>query len=275
MASPPQTLAARLRKLPAWLAWRRIPLTPFGIQMFLNSRRLESLRNAHAGRRAFVVGNGPSLAAADLDRLRGEISFASNKIYLIFDQTGWRPTYLTAIDEVLAANCRPELRALDLPKIYSWEAAQVLCPDRRAAVVATLPHPRDADGIETVGFSDDLTRGVHGGWSVLYLSLQAAAFMGIREVYLLGVDFSFHLAPETGDATSVSGCILESSGERNHFHPGYRKPGERWTYPRLDDQRRAFAHARRWFESHGGCLINASRRTELDVLDRQPLESVI
>jgi hypothetical protein len=270
-----QTLAGKLRKLPLWLAWRGIPLTPFAAQMMVNGGRIARLRDRHAGRRCFVIGNGPSLNVADLDRLRGEIAIASNKIYLAFEKTDWRPTYLTVIDEVLAANARAALRAQRLEKIYSWEAAVELRPDWGATVVRTLPHPRDANGAETPGFSDDLTRGVHGGFSVLYLSLQAAAFMGMREIYMLGVDFSFQLAPETGEVKPFAGRVLQSAGESNHFHPGYRAAGERWTYPNLEGQRRAFALAREWFESRGGCLVNVSRKTELDVLERRELESVL
>jgi hypothetical protein len=40
--------------------------------------QLSPFRNRHAGRRAFVVGNGPSLAKMDLGLLRNEITFGSN-----------------------------------------------------------------------------------------------------------------------------------------------------------------------------------------------------
>ena len=263
-----QQLVQKAGKVPPWLAYRGIPVTPSGLQMALNARRLAALRNLHNGRRCFVIGNGPSLRTADLDRLKKEITFASNKIYLAFDQTGWRPTYLTVIDEIIAENNRRELRALRLPKIYSWEVAMTLLPDWRAVIVKTLPHPRNASGREQLGFCADLTRGIHGGYTVLSLSLQAAAFMGIREVYLIGVDFSFIPAPASGRTTPCSGAVLVSQGECNHFHPDYRKPGETWTFPDLEKQREAFRAARDWFEGQGGQLLNASRETKLDVLNR-------
>lgn len=265
----------KLRKLPEWIAWRAIPITPWGIQMAFNRRRIERLRDSLHGRRCFVIGNGPSLRIEDLERLRGEITFASNKIHLAFDETDWRPSWYTVIDEVMAANNRQTFRSLALRKIYSWEASRILKPDRHAIVVRSLPHPRDAEGNEHIGFCEDLHRGVHGGYSVLFFSLQAAAFMGIAEVYLIGVDFSFKLSPSTGRSTPYSGEILVSEGEMNHFHPDYRSAGETWTMPRLDKQREAFRVARRWFEKRGGCLLNASRQTELDVLDRVDLDQAL
>lgn len=45
------------------------------------------------GKRIFCLGNGPSLAAVDLDRLKGEDTFGMNLIHKIYPTTSWRPTY--------------------------------------------------------------------------------------------------------------------------------------------------------------------------------------
>ena len=60
-----------------------------------------SLKGKYAGRRGFVIGNGPSLCIDDLARLTDEITVASNQIYLAFDKTPWRPTFYTIEDAVL------------------------------------------------------------------------------------------------------------------------------------------------------------------------------
>jgi len=49
--------------------------------------------------RAFVVGNGPSLANTPLDKLIGEVSFATNRIHLIYPKTKWRPSYYIRAEE--------------------------------------------------------------------------------------------------------------------------------------------------------------------------------
>ncbi len=51
---------------------------------FIYLIKLRKLYNIHSGKRCFIIGNGPSLKSEDLDKLRDEISFASNGIYLIF-----------------------------------------------------------------------------------------------------------------------------------------------------------------------------------------------
>jgi hypothetical protein len=43
--------------------------------------------------KAFIVGNGPSLARTDLDLLIGCVSYACNNIHLIYPRTAWRPSY--------------------------------------------------------------------------------------------------------------------------------------------------------------------------------------
>jgi hypothetical protein len=50
--------------------------------------------------RAFVIGNGPSLAKIDLDRMAGETTYACNRIqtYPGWDDLRWRPTEYFFID---------------------------------------------------------------------------------------------------------------------------------------------------------------------------------
>ena len=60
------------------------------------------LRNLYVGRSGFVIGNGPSLKIKDLDKLTKKITIASNRIYLAYDKTPFRPTLLTLIDNIVA-----------------------------------------------------------------------------------------------------------------------------------------------------------------------------
>ena len=117
-------------------------------------------------------------------------------------------------------------------------------------------------------------KGVYGGWTVLYPQIQLAFFMGMREIYLIGVDFTFDVPTSTGK-TCQHGEILTHKGEINHFHPEYRKPGETWTMPQLELQRKAFSAAKMAVEAQGGCIYNASRETALDVFPTVDLDSIM
>ena len=48
--------------------------------------------------RAWIIGNGPSLIDTPLNLLKDEVSFACNRIHLIFDKTDWRPSYIVRGD---------------------------------------------------------------------------------------------------------------------------------------------------------------------------------
>ena len=241
-----------------------------GLPLTANDRRQAAFRDRHRRRRAIVIGNGPSLRVTDLDRLRDEITFASNKIYLAFDETQWRPTYYSVTDVLVAQNNRDKIARLEQEKIFGDSVRAVFRHNRDVLWLHELGNPDPERGPT---FSDDLFRGVWGGFSVIYIQLQIAFFMGIREVYLIGVDFSFSVPKATGE-TSIHGAVLESGGEVNHFHRDYRTPGEKWTMPHLDGQRRAFTYARDAFDEAGGTIVNCSRQTQLDVIERQDFDKV-
>lgn len=64
----------------------------------LDSQKLKLYKDIHKGKRCFIIGNGPSLRAEDLNKLSDEITLCGNRIYEIFDKTKWRPTYFFCID---------------------------------------------------------------------------------------------------------------------------------------------------------------------------------
>jgi len=92
--------------------------------------------------------------------------------------------------------------------------------------------------------------------------------------YLIGVDFSFSVPKQQVQEQSYGG-VIEGKGEINHFHPDYRKPGEKWTVPRLDIQEQAFRCARETFEAGGGRILNASRQTALEVFPKTNFDDVV
>ncbi len=240
-------------------------LSQWGLPLSENSRRLARLRNRHYGQRGFVIGNGPSLSIADLDALQCEITFASNKVFLAFDQTTWRPTYYSVTDILVARNNRHTIRELSLCKLFGWTVRNEFAGDADI----TWIHERPA---HEQGFSADLFHGAYGGYSVVFTQLQLAAFLGLREIILLGIDFHFDVPQQTHGAC-IHGEVLKGSGETNHFHPDYRKPGETWTMPRLDMQRAAFQRAADYAQRHGIQIWNASRQTRLDVFPCRSLDT--
>jgi len=231
----------------------------------VNDARLNAMKDCHKGRRAVIIGNGPSLHVSDLDRLRDEITFASNKIYLAFENTDWRPTYLTVTDSVVAKNINEHLRSIDLCRVFGH---------------ATFPFFEDCDDIvfgnppSSTPSEWNLVKGVRTGHSVLYWDLELAFWMGIREVYAIGLDFSFDVGSKPTGEKAMGNDVLIAAGEVNHFHPDYRPKGETWTMPQMNEQREDFRYALEKYQSAGGVIYNASRNTKLDVWPRVDFDEV-
>lgn len=233
---------------------------------------LAALRNTYRGRRCFVIGTGPSLRVDDLDRLKDELTIASNKIYLAFDQTEWRPTFLTVSDLLVARNNSQAISALPIKKIVDVRFRSLFSDDDNFLYYSPSPASK-LDG-NPMPFSERFDRTVTGGYTVTYINLQLAHFLGCREIYMIGVDFDYQL-PRTRKDSHEFGQVMISKNEHNHFVPNYRMDGEPWSHPRLDLQRLSFIQARDQLTPKGCRILNASRRSKLDVFPRADFDELM
>ena len=85
-----------------------------------SKKKIRTYRNRYSGRRCFIVGNGPSLKALDLNLIKDEVSFAANTIYKIFPQTAWRPTFYCIQDEKVLQEIMSD-NSLVLVRLHSYE----------------------------------------------------------------------------------------------------------------------------------------------------------
>ncbi len=276
----PHELQKYLRTRNSFGRLLKTSLARIGIVMAENERILRSLKDRHAGRRCFVIGNGPSLRLEDLEKLQGEVTFASNRIYLAFPSVDWRPSYFTCIDTIYAENYADEINDLDLFKIFPDYLQPYLS---RSGVTGTggdtvyvrrISGRFDLDGRYRGHFSGDAMRGFHTGPTVTILNLQLAYYMGCRTIYLLGVDGGYRVSAKRASHT-LHGEVAVSEGERNHFHPGYRVPGDAYVIPLQDETEIGYAACREFLERRGVGIYNASRETRVEAFDRIDIDRVL
>lgn len=232
-------------------------------------------KDLHKGKRAFIIGNGPSLRISDLDRLKNEITFGCNKIYLAFDQTEWRPTYFAAVDSVFIEDCAEEIKALDSKKFITVESMNLFKDLSNDLIYLKHKEPEYIGNEIKYEFSTDIADGICGGWTVTYIMLQIAFYMGITEVYLLGVDYRYSIPNPSGELSKYGEVVFRGEQEKNHFHKDYRKENDRWTLPRLEEQYKAYLCAKETFYKHGRKIYNATRETALDVFPTVNFDSYV
>lgn len=226
-----------------------------------NLHRLESYRDCHKGKRCFIIGNGPSLRQMDLSPLRDEFTFGMNRIYLLFPDLGFTTTYLVSVNELILEQCAAEMKALPLPKFVTWRARRWFAGD-----ASTLFLDSDFTGPEN--FTGDLTGRVFEGFTVTYISLQLAFYMGFQEAILIGVDHNF-TTKGTPNTTVVS-----SGDDPNHFAPGYFGKGFRWQLPDLEGSERAYCLAREAYAHAGRRVLDATVGGKLMVFPKVEYSSL-
>lgn len=223
---------------------------------------LLKLKNKHKNKRAFIIANGPSLKPRDLDLLKNEITLASNKIYLAFEQTNWRPSYYFVTDGLVYTQNYKKIDQLRLNKFFSSHMIS-LKKKMKDSTYFSLSYQQPAQ------FKTNPIFGIYSGSTVTYVMLEFAIYMGIKEIYLIGLDFNFELP------NNVSSKELICEGEMNHFHKGYRKIGEKWTKPNLQLQRDAFLKAKDYCKKNNIKIYNVSKNTKLDVFESIDFEKII
>ncbi|MTJ16847.1 MULTISPECIES: 6-hydroxymethylpterin diphosphokinase MptE-like protein [unclassified Dolichospermum] len=234
-----------------------------------NSSEIKRLRNIHKGERCVIVGMGPSLKIEDLEKLKGTITFACNKVFLAYEKTNWRPNYYTVSDVLIAKNSSEEIAlTLQQSKGIFPEWVRHCLPENNDILWIPVAEKKEYFPGSGVGFSINLENGIQpGGCTVLYDQIQIAFHMGFSEVILIGVDFYYSGLKKTGEF-SEQGEIVTSTGDVNHFHKDYLRPGESSTVPKIEEQKIAYRVAKKVFEDSGRKLINGSRKTFLEELER-------
>ena len=215
---------------------------------------LEKYKNIYAGKRCFVVGNGPSLREEDLLILEKnrEISFASNGIFHIYDKVSWRPTHYMLCDAFAYKTMYKD--------IVGFEDENAFIADFYYTDFGTLEKANrfylinklyDNDRFE---FSSDAVKGLYSGKTITYVMIQMACYMVVKEIYLLGVDWT------GGKGTGAKRIdFYEDSNENT---------GTGDKYDLFTEEKHAYETARDYAASHGIKIYNATRGGELEVFER-------
>jgi hypothetical protein len=130
---------------------------------------IKAFKNIHEGKRLFILASGPSLATHDLTPLKRRTVMGLNRSFLAYTDTQY--------------HCCMDQRLFDLfPSELEKTRYLFTLSGRPWGIPMTL--------LGAEGFSHDLEKGIYSGYTIAYLALQVACYMGFSEVFYLGLDLA-------------------------------------------------------------------------------------
>ena len=225
-----------------------------------------SIHNTRSGKRCFIIGNGPSLITADLNKLLDEDCFAANYIFLVYPGTAWRPKYYvmgdryTKITEEQIENVGAEIAFLG---DYFCRFNDILPKN----AVCLHQHVRLFES--HCKASSDISKYVANLATVSFISMQIAAYMGYSEIYLLGFDHSYSME------LSRNGTVIKTDAKQSHFF----KTADTSVDPKdmvgnTYGMTRAYEAFRDYAREHDIVVKNATRGGKLEVFERVDFDSL-
>lgn len=229
--------------------------------------KLNSLRNLHTGRRAFVICNGPSLNSDDLNKLQdnNEISFAANLISAMIEVSNWIPTYYTVTDPIGVYSLFDAMNTISA-KIKFLPQDSYITGRRVKGDVVFFNREGDRSLLNNPRFSEDCSEIIYTIATVTYTSLQLAVYMGIKEIYIIGCDHRF------AKQYRMDGTIEEYQGQNNYFS-GVKAKYQRGA-SNIGEQAIAFEAAKKYADEHGIKIYNATRGGYLETFERVDFDSL-
>lgn len=223
---------------------------------------IRNYKNKHQGQRCFIVATGPSITMSDLELIKDEVTFSMNSIILAYDKTAFRPTYYGIQDPNVFEKLYPELiKRKDDQKVFIPDGlgnGKEIPSDWIKFKINGIYHMYDYNYTDKyfAKFSGDSYAVVYDGYTITYSLLEIAVYMGFKEIYLLGCD-----------STYSSDLKKQHFIDYGHYDPSYMKAHDRLMV--------AYNVAKKYADSHGIKIINATRGGALEIFPRVTLEDVL
>jgi len=245
------------RNLQVFFANKDLPLTE-------NDRKIFALKNKYIGKRCFLIGNGPSVRIKDLEKLKSEITFCCNRFHLAYNRLVFRPTYTIIADNQVIDDFGQELidNNNNISTVFIISSISI---NFNGSFISCKRIEHDPFIFSTNPFYN-----ISSGGSVIIAAMQLAYFMGIREVILYGVDHSFKYKRDNNS----NDIWRSAAGDNNHFIKNYRS-NRKWCPPDIDYINESFRECKKFFSSHDGFILNATRGGELMIFKRGNLDLII
>ena len=240
------------------------------------ARDMRPYKESRSGR-CFIIGNGPSLKIADLELLQNEVTFASNRIYGLFDRTSWRPTYYASQDDGVILEIKDKL--LDVSRqvqhmFLNGNVMRVYSAKLKQQENVSFMYIRPT-AVGKKSMDIDVPNGIHNGINISYTMIELAIYMGFTEIYLLGIDHNYVTKINQQGET-----VLDGNSSANYFTgiaplKYEAKVTEKDLSLLMDASTAAYQNAKTYAAAHGIKIYNATRGGHLEVFERVNFDDVV
>jgi len=197
------------------------------------------LKDSHIGETCTVIANGPSLNLVPREFFAHYATFGCNFIAKL----PYIPDFYTVVDKANISDSWEEIEVVPSPLKFVRENTQLSgyplhCIPRRE-------------------FSLQPNIWVWEGFSVVYVMLQLAYYLGFTTALVVGLDHKYQFEGDPKTPRLIDGP------DPNHFSPDYYR-GKIVTYPKLEISALAFRMARKTYEADGRRIINLTDGSAFD-----------
>lgn len=230
-----------------------------------NISKWKNLKGKYNGNRIFIIGNGPSLNKTELYLLQNENTMVFNRFNLMFERLNWKPTFYVVTDDLVVKDMYNEINSEILP-----EVKYAFFPDLHPSNVDFKSLVDNRDNVywlntDKSDYRIDLPNcGINK--TVVNAGMQIAAYLGFKEIHLLGVDMTF------GDqkVKKINSRNWEADEhDPNHFDPRYFGKGRKFHNPTVSEMIERFEKGKIFFDKLGIGIYNSGIDGKLEVFPRK------
>jgi len=217
---------------------------------------INEFKDKHKGERCFVLGNGPSLENVDFSLLEGAVTFGMNGIFK--NTWGFMPDYYVCVNPMLLNQWGRQIMELDTVRFLSEIPNAPELEGETVWMDTSLREPK---------FTYEMDQPIWEGYTVTFVCLQLAYYMGFEEVIMLGVDHDY------GVVEQPNRLVVQEGEDAHHWGNNYFEEGLKWHTPDLKMNELAYSLAKNAYKDR--YLYNASVRTALETIDTYPLRHIL
>ena len=209
---------------------------------------MKEYKDKHTGETCIIIGNGPSLKFVPNHFLDKYPTFGSNRVYLKYI-----PKYYVCVNPLVIEQNRDDIEILDSVKFI------------RGGMLKSGYQLKTSGG-RTFSKTPDVW--IYEGYTVTFVSMELAFYMGFSIVLLVGIDHRYKYDGKPNLANKMT------HDDPNHFDPDYFK-NQWWNNPDLEQSERSYRMAKLEYEKAGRKIINLTSDTALDIFEKGDIQEWI